>query len=183
MKNGDSHKILSTSFFDRPTLTVARELLGKFLVVRQEDGTEIAVMICETEAYDGPEDRASHAFRGKTKRTNVMFGAAGVWYIYLIYGMYWMLNIVTGPEAYPAAVLIRAVGDYTGPGKLTKALRIDKRFHEKPASRTTGLWIEDRGEQLQYEIKQTPRIGVDYAGPHWSQKEYRFLLVKKTNLY
>lgn len=172
--------ILPSSFFDRPTLLIARELLGKYLVIRREDGSEVASLIREVEAYDGPNDRASHAFRGRTERTDVMFGQAGIWYIYLIYGMYWMLNIVTGPEAYPAAILIRAVGDYDGPGKLTKALRIDKHFHKNPTSQETGLWIEDRGPlPSRYKIKKTPRIGVDYAGPTWSKKLYRFVLVEK----
>lgn len=173
-------QILPSSFFNRPTLVVAEELVGKFLVIQEADGREAAFMICEVEAYDGPEDRASHAFRGKTKRTNVMFGEAGFWYVYLIYGTYWMLNIVTGPEAYPAALLIRAAGEYDGPGKLTKALKIDKRFHEKLACKETGLWIEDRaedgGETRPLRVWKTPRVGVEYAGPIWSKKLYRFVL-------
>jgi DNA-3-methyladenine glycosylase len=133
-------------------------------------------MILEVEAYDGPLDQASHAFRGRTERTSIMFGPAGFWYIYLIYGMYWMLNIVTGPEDYPAAILIRTVGSYDGPGKLTKRLGIDKRFHQKRANKDTGLWIEDRGPlPSSFNIHTTPRIGVAYAGPIWSQKPYRFI--------
>lgn len=174
------NQILDSSFFDRPAPIVARELLGKFLVLSQADGTEVALMIQEVEAYDGPRDQASHAFRGRTERTNVMFGKAGFWYVYMIYGMYWMLNIVTGPDAYPAALLIRGVEGYNGPGKLTKALQITKRFNEKPARRETGLWIEDRGPLLSgYRIRRTPRIGIDYAGPIWSQKLYRFVLEKQ----
>lgn len=167
-------KILKSDFFNRPALVVAEEILGKFLVHNNE-GAETTLMITEVEAYDGFEDRASHAFRGKTKRNNVMFGKAGFWYVYFVYGMYDMLNIVTGPEDYPAAILIRAVGEYKGPGKLTKALRIDRRFNEKLAEKKTGLWIEDRGP-TKGKIKKTPRIGVKYAGEVWANKLYRFVL-------
>jgi len=99
-------KIISRDYFNRPTVDVARSLLGKFLV-RRLRGKTIAVMISETEAYDGPRDLASHASRGKTPRTSVMFGPAGRFYVYFTYGMHWMLNVVTGPKEYPAAVLIR----------------------------------------------------------------------------
>lgn len=167
-------KILKLDFFNRPTLVIAEEILGKFLV-HNDEGMETAFMITEVEAYDGFEDRASHAFRGRTKRNNVMFGKAGFWYVYFVYGMYDMLNIVTGPEDYPAAILIRAVGEHKGPGKLTKALRIDRRFNEKAAEKKTGLWIEDRGTQ-NGRIRRTPRIGVKYAGEVWANKLYRFVL-------
>src|SRR3989338_2229715 len=100
-------KILPQSFFDRPTLAVARALLGKFLVRRTGKKT-LEAMITEVEAYDGPEDRASHASRGITPRTKIMFGEAGRLYVYFTYGMHWMLNVVTGSRGYPAAVLIRA---------------------------------------------------------------------------
>ena len=94
-------KFLSPAFFNRPILEVAPDLLGKYLVCRRGK-TETALLVREVEAYDGPEDRACHACRGRTKRNDVMFGPPGYWYLYLIYGMYWMLNIVTGPEGYPA---------------------------------------------------------------------------------
>lgn len=177
-------KILNKAFFNRATLKVARELLGKFLVVKGK-----AYMITEVEAYDGPHDKASHAHKGKTARNEVMFGEAGYWYVYLVYGMYNMLNIVTGKKDYPAAVLIRGtrldstdksrqVEGVNGPGKLTKAFKIDKRFNKKKVERKTGLWIEDRGVKVKKsEIKRTPRIGVDYAGA-CAKKPYRFVLVK-----
>ncbi|MCL4437553.1 DNA-3-methyladenine glycosylase, partial [Patescibacteria group bacterium] len=117
-------KILNQNFFNRPTTKVAKELLGKFLVIRKGN-QKIALMIIETEAYDGPNDKASHASRGKTKRTEPMFGEAGNFYIYLIYGMYYLLNVVTGPKNYPAAVLIRGAEKIdknplklNGPGKI-----------------------------------------------------------------
>ena len=172
--------VMKQDFFNRPTLEVAEELLGKFLV-KQDGDVQTAFMIKEVEAYDGFEDLASHAHVGKTARNKIMFGPAGFWYVYLIYGMYWMLNIVTGPEDFPAAILIRTVGDFDGPGKLTKKMGIDKSFHEKIAVPETCLWIEDRSEEEKFpkfKIQKTPRIGVDYAGEIWSQKPYRFLIQK-----
>lgn len=170
-------KILGAAFFNRPTLIVAEELLGKFLVV-EKNGVENGFMISEVEAYHGFKDRASHAFRGRTKRNNVMFGEAGFWYVYFIYGMYNMLNIVTDLKNYPAAILIRSAGEYSGPGKLTKALGIDRTFNEKFAGKEQGLWIEDRGVEVEGKVKKTPRIGVAYAGKTWANKPYRFVLRK-----
>ncbi|MDP2629706.1 MAG: DNA-3-methyladenine glycosylase [Candidatus Harrisonbacteria bacterium] len=164
--------ILGQDFFSPSALRVAPDLLGKFLVSRK--GT---FLISETEAYDGPQDKASHASKGRTRRTEIMFGPSGHWYVYLIYGSYHMLNIVSDKDSYPSAVLIRGLSGYDGPGKLTKALGIDMSFNGKKASQASGLWIEDRGITIKKSnIIKTPRIGVDYAGPVWSQKHYRFLL-------
>ncbi len=169
-------KVLSKKFFNRSAPEVAENLIGKYLV-RKVRGKESASMITEVEAYEGHEDKASHASKGKTKRTEVMFGFAGVFYIYLVYGMYEMLNIVTGAKGYPSAVLIRGVKKINGPGRLTKNLNITRALHGKKAVRESGLWVEDRGEKISKNyIKKTPRIGVDYAGPVWSQKKYRFVL-------
>ena len=118
-------KSLFQDFFDRPTLEVAPDLLGKFLC-REVDGSILRLRITEVEAYDGPEDKACHAHRGKTPRNEIMFGPAGRWYVYLCYGMHWMLNAVTGPVDFPAAVLFRGCLEVTGPGRLTKALGIDR---------------------------------------------------------
>ena len=138
----------------------------------------MAFMITEVEAYDGPEDKACHAHRGKTERNAVMFGPAGVWCVYFCYGMHWMLNIVTGSVGYPAAVLIRGVEGFSGPGILTKHLHIDKRLTNKRADRSAGLWIENRGLVIPKErILRTRRVGVAYAGA-WSRKPYRFILSK-----
>ncbi len=162
-------------FFDRPVVDVAKDLLGKSLVGKI--GTqEIHLEINEVEAYDGPQDLACHGRFGKTKRTEPMFGPAGHFYVYFVYGVHWMLNIVTGPENYPAAVLIRGAGKFNGPAKLTKFLQIDKKFNSKLAAPETGLWIEDCGlVVLNKNIIATSRIGVEYAGPVWSKKLYRFL--------
>lgn len=168
--------VLPFAFFDRPVLAVAKDLLGKVLVRKRKGEGGVRGVITEVEAYDGPQDRASHAHRGKTARNAVMFGSAGHWYVYLVYGMHWMLNIVTGPEGYPAAVLIRGVMEIPGPGKLTHALGVDKTFNAKPAQEETGLWIEDRGIVVPRSIiRRTPRIGVEYAGPVWRRKLYRFI--------
>jgi DNA-3-methyladenine glycosylase len=166
-------RALGPVFFNRPTLEVTRDLLGKFLVRRIGQKT-IALMILETEAYDGWDDKASHASRGETKRNAPMFAGPGRWYVYFTYGMHWMLNAVTGPKGYPAAVLIRAAGKFDGPAKLTKALRITGVQNDKSISRATGLWIEDRGVIIpDSQVKKLPRVGVDYAGP-WAKKLYRF---------
>lgn len=190
--------ILTKKFFERSAVVVARNLIGKFLVClprhRRGHGKEIVLMITETEAYHGTKDLASHAARGLTPRNRPMFGPPGRWYVYFTYGMHWMLNVVTGKSGYPSAVLIRSViaparrsfsgggspaiagrGNLNGPAKLTKALYIDKKFNALPANRKTGLWIEDGGVCLKKsQIKTGPRIGVAYAGPIWSKKQYRF---------
>ena len=116
-----------------------------------------------------------------TDRTRVMFGPAGNWYVYFIYGMYWMLNIVTGEVGSPQAVLFRAAGDYTGPGKLCRELAIDKRLSGAVAEPASGLWIEDRGIIVpDGSILTTTRIGVDYAG-HWARRLLRFYI--RNNAY
>jgi len=173
-------KILEPSFFDRPALQVGRELIGKFLV-RTLGEREYAFAVTEVEIYDGFEDRASHAFRGKTARNEVMFGDAGHLYVYFVYGMHWMLNVVVGRKNYPAAILVRSVEGCEGPGKLTKALEIDKRLNGKIALPPSRLWFEDRGKIIRRRsIKRLPRVGVGYAGPVWSKKLHRFLLVEKS---
>ncbi len=188
-------KILPSVFFARDARVVARELLGKYLV-RRMNGKIERYRIVETEAYIGPHDKACHAYKGRTKRTEVMFGPAGRWYIYFVYGMHEMLNIVTGPEGYPAAVLIRGVEALPtphskshssvlqntridGPGRVTKKLGITRALNGKPASRVSGLWIEEGSERLPARaVKRTPRIGVAYAG-EWAAKLYRYILEPK----
>jgi len=178
--NSSMSKVLSQKFFNRNALKVAKELIGKYLVVKIKN-KEKAYMITEVEAYDGTEDKACHVYKGKTERNKVMFDSPGHWYVYFIYGMYWMLNIVTGPGEYPSAVLIRKVENLNGPGKLTRDLKIDGRVNSKPADKKTGLWIEDRGEIKQivngeWQIIQAPRVGVQYA-EEWANKPYRFILL------
>lgn len=171
-------QILPLSFFERDTLMVARDLLGTFLV-RQMGRERIAAMITETEAYTGPQDLACHATRGRTKRTEPLFGPPGHFYVYFVYGMHWMLNVVTREEGYPAAVLLRGVEGVSGPARLTRHFDIDRAFNTLPAAWETGLWLEDRGVIVPpCDIVRTARIGVGYAGA-WAKKPYRFVLRAK----
>lgn len=159
------------------TVALARGLIGKHLVRRFDDRREDARLIVETEAYDGERDLACHARVGRTARTDVMYAAGGVWYVYLCYGIHEMLNLVVGPEGWPAAVLIRGVEGASGPGRVTKALEIDRRFNRTPAFGAADLWIEDRGVRVPAAgVRATPRVGVDYAGPVWAAKRWRFTL-------
>lgn len=171
-------KILTQQFFMRPATEVARALLGKYLV-RRRGTAENAFRITEVEAYDGFLDTTSHAARGKTAGNAPMFARGGIFYVYLCYGMYWMLNVVTGEEGYPAAVLIRGVrGErgINGPGRVTRYLAIDKTFNNKKAIRKNYLWFEDRGFIVPPRaIKKTPRIGVG-GTEEWKQKPYRFFI-------
>jgi DNA-3-methyladenine glycosylase len=168
----DMRKKLRKDFFEQPTLFIAEKLLGKSLV---RNGKRF--MITETEAYDGFEDKASHASRGETSRNRVMFGEAGVWYVYFVYGIHSMLNIVTGTKGYPAAVLIRGIENISGPARLTKALGVDRSMNEQKAIPESGLWIEDNGIFVpKNKIKKTPRIGIVFAGEEWSKKPWRFVL-------
>lgn len=171
-----SRRILPEDFFVRPTRRAARELLGKYLVRRLSGGRTRASMITEVEAYDGWHDRASHAHRGRTERNAPMFERGGVWYVYFVYGMHWMLNAVTGAPGYPAAVLIRGLEWLPGPARLTRSLKIDRRLNGRPISRRSGLWIEDRGYRVPLSrIRRLPRVGVAYAG-EWANKPFRFML-------
>ena len=172
-------RVLPRSYFNRPTLTVARSLIGKYLV-RVIDGRILAGKIVEVEAYVGPEDKACHASKGRTQRTDVMFGPGGVAYVYLIYGMYHCLNVVTEREEFPSAVLIRAIeidGELIdGPGRLCRALEIDRRLNRVDLTTGESLWFEDRGEVLgRGTVGAYPRIGVNYAGK-WAEKLWRFRL-------
>lgn len=172
-------KVLTQKFFSRPTLDVAEDLLGKFLV-REIRRKKIEAMITEVEAYDGFDDRASHASRGMTPRNKPMFGSPGVWYVYFVYGMHHMLNIVTREEKFPAAVLIRSVESVSGPGRVTKHFQITRVFNKQPATKKSGLWIEDRGTIIPKDaINRTPRIGVQYAGEEWVGKPWRFVYQPK----
>lgn len=161
----------------KKTVAFARWLLGKQLVRRHADGRVEARMIVETEAYDGERDRACHARAGRTKRTEVMYAAGGVWYVYLCYGVHEMLNLVVGPQDWPAAVLIRGVGAASGPGRVTKALQIGRELNGVEATRAAGgLWLEDHGVRVpRSAVTAAPRVGVDYAGPVWAGKRWRFI--------
>lgn len=177
-----SYKILSDKYFGRSTLHVARSLLGKYLVRKRRRGT-IAGRIIEVEAYVGPRDLACHASKGRTERTDVLFGPPGLSYVYLIYGMYHCLNVVTEREEFPAAVLIRAIEvDGTlidGPGRLCRALEIDRSLNRIDMTSGRELWFENRGRRVaRSDIGTFPRIGVNYAGI-WAKKPWRFRLLDR----
>lgn len=165
---------IPSSFFQQEVSLVAPQLLGKTLVRQFEDGTLKRFMITETEAYRGRDDRACHAHKGKTERTTIMFGEGGKVYVYLIYGMYWLLNIVTGPENDASAVLIRGIKGISGPGRLGKALKLDKSFYGEDLSTSTRIWIEESAVKPSY--NSTPRVGIDYAGEPWVSIPWRFLI-------
>lgn len=165
---------LQSSFFQRDVLTVAPELLGKILVRQFGDGTIKHFEITETEAYSGNGDLACHASKGKTPRTEVMFRNGGLVYVYLIYGMHWMLNFVTGKENDAAAVLIRGIEGISGPGRVGKALQLDKSFYGESLFTSERIWIED-AETVENYIT-SPRIGINYAGEPWISKPWRFLM-------
>ncbi|MBR4578463.1 MAG: DNA-3-methyladenine glycosylase [Oscillospiraceae bacterium] len=169
------HRVLTPSFFARECPEVSADLIGKWLCRRLEDGRILRLQITETEAYCGESDTACHAHRGRTRRTEVLYGPAGVLYVYLCYGIHWMLNIVTGEPEHPQAVLIRACRDAQGPGRLTKALSLTGEFDRmKLSDDTAPLWLEDDG--LSYACTSAPRVGIAYASPEDQARNWRFIL-------
>jgi DNA-3-methyladenine glycosylase len=170
-----SGKRLSKEFFIRDVLDVAPDLIGKSMVIRLPDGTFGRFQVTEVEAYRGAEDKACHACKGRTRRTEIMFHEGGRLYIYLVYGMYWMLNVVTGRENIPQAVLIRGVENYSGPGKITKSFEIDRTFYGENLEISERIWFEDAGV---FPIFKTgPRIGIDYAGEYWKSRPWRYYII------
>ena len=173
-----THKI-TRDFYARGTLTVARELIGMQLV-RAEKGTIRRGRIVETEAYKGPRDLAAHSSRGRTLRTEVMFGPPGYAYVYFIYGFWYCLNIVTATEGVPHAVLVRAlepvsgIDDKTrGPGLLCRAMHIDKHLNGADLC-GSALWLERPAAPARPpRIARSERIGVEYAG-EWARRPWRF---------
>lgn len=175
---------LQRTFYDRDPILVAKELLGKY-IVHVINGRSLIGKIVEVEAYLGPHDLAAHSAKGLTPRTRVMFGPPGHVYVYLIYGIYHCMNVVTQAEGYASAVLLRALepiqnidNKTKGPGLLCKALHIDKRFNGHDLQ-SKDLYIAE-GEQEKFSIIKRPRIGVDYA-KHWARRCLRFYI--KNNPY
>src|ERR1035437_443257 len=168
---------LTTDFYKQDAITIAEKLLGKILVRILDDGSIARYIITETEAYFGEEDLACHARKGRTKRTDIMYSTGGYLYVYLIYGMYWMLNIVTGVENHPEAVLIRGINDIIGSGKVGRELKIDKSFYGEDLTDSNRIWLEDAPDVTNFHT--APRIGIDYAGVKWKDKQWRFILYKQ----
>ncbi len=169
MKN----KRLTKDFFIREVLDVAPELLGKELIRKYEDGSVRKFIITETEAYRGFEDLACHASKGRTRRSEIMFRTGGNVYVYLIYGMYWMLNFVTGGEGDPSAVLIRGLEGISGPGRVGRELLLDQSFYGECLETSERIWLEESGIALPY--RKVPRVGIHYAGEPWVSKPWRFV--------
>jgi DNA-3-methyladenine glycosylase len=167
-------KRLPGDFYTRDVLEVAPEMIGKLLVIALPDGRFGRYRVSEVEAYRGSQDEACHAFKGKTARTDIMFHEGGRLYVYFIYGMYWMLNVVTGGKNTPQAILIRRVENYNGPGKLTKALGIDGSFYGEDLMISERIWFEDDG--ISPAFKTGPRIGINYAGEYWKTRPWRYFI-------
>ena len=167
-------KRVTAAFFQRDVLQVAPELIGKILVRRFTNQIEKRYRITEVEAYRGTEDLACHASKGKTARTQIMFGEGGYIYVYLIYGMYWMLNFVTGLENDASAILIRGIENVSGPGRVGKELQLDKSFYGEDLSSSMRMWIEDTEKKTTFST--TPRVGIHYAGEPWVSKPWRFII-------
>ena len=165
--------ILGREYFSAPATTLAKDLVGKMLCRRTENGI-IKARIVETECYFGEEDTACHAHKGKTERTKPMYEIGGITYVYLCYGIHSLLNIVTGDEGHPEAVLIRGVEGAVGPGRATKFLGITLNDNALPLSEDSGIWIEDDGSKSP-KIQRTARIGIDYASKRDRERKWRFI--------
>ena len=184
-------KHLSRQFYLKPPLVIAKELLGRHLI-HQIGRKKYIGKIVETEAYPGPQDLASHARHNKiTPRNLAEYMIGGHIYIYLVYGMYWQLNISTGPSGRPECVLIRAIEPIekacaptcptNGPGKLCNYLKINQHHYGLDLVTSQKIWLESGEKILTKNIVAAKRIGIDYAGPHWANKKWRFYI--KNNSY
>ena len=160
-------------FYLADAVTVARQLPGMELIMASGE-KYLRYVITETEAYLGDGDRACHASRGRTRRTEPMYLEGGHLYIYFVYGMHWMLNVVTGPADHPQAVLIRGVSQYQGPGRVTKGLGVDGSFNREDLASSGRIWIESTGARP--ELIAGPRVGINYAGEPWISNPWRFII-------
>ena len=172
-------KIIELSFYrEKQADILFKELLGKLLCHRTADGV-IRRRIIETECYLGETDTACHAHKGRTARTDVMYKSGGVAYVYLCYGIHSLLNIVTGDEGSPQAVLIRGVEGASGPGRVAKAMQISLSDNRLPFTPESGIWLEDDGFRIaEKDIALTPRVGIDYAESRDRERLWRAVLHK-----
>lgn len=166
---------IDPAFYTLPAPDMARALLGKLLCRRLEDGRILRLRITETEAYYGEEDSACHAHRGRTKRTETLYQEGGVAYVYLCYGIHELFNIVSGKKDFPEACLIRGVEGYMGPGRLTKALSIDRSLNGTDLKASDRIWLEDDGFTPAYQAG--PRIGIGYATKEDQERAWRFTVL------
>ena len=162
--------------YRKDAVTLAPELLGK-LLCRKTGKQILKLRITETEAYYGEADTACHAHKGRTERTSIMYEDGGRAYIYLCYGVHWLFNVVSGKKDFPEAVLIRGIEGFSGPGKLTKQLRIDKSLNGENLIESERLWIEDDGSRPSFQTSK--RIGIDYASEQDKNRLWRFILNRK----
>ena len=163
---------LNREYYMKDVLDVAPSLPGKYVCIVRSQGITERYMITEVEAYRGEEDEACHASRGRTPRNEIMYHRGGFIYMYFIYGMYWMFNIVTAEEGIPQAVLIRGITGFNGPGKLTRHLGLDGSFYGEDICGSARIWIEDHGKTV--DIEKGKRIGIHYAGSYWRDIEWRY---------
>jgi len=170
------NRVLRNYFIENDTLSIAKGLIGKTLVRDFGNGEILKSKIIETEAYIGEQDLACHASKGKTERNKIMYEDGGLVYVYLIYGLYWMLNFVTEKADRPEAVLIRGIEDCSGPGRIGRLLKLDRSFYGENLETSTRIWIED--SITRSKIIATPRIGIDYSGEIWKNKPWRFVAEK-----
>ena len=166
--------ILGAEFFARPATELAPLLLGKLLCRRLPDGTVLRRRITETECYFGEEDTACHAHKGRTKRTETLYMTGGITYVYLCYGIHSLLNVVTGEEGHPEAVLIRGIEGASGPGRVTRALGITTAENCTPLCPQFDIWVEDDGAPCPL-FKALPRVGIDYAEKADREQLWRYI--------
>ena len=174
-----SGNLFPDEFFHQSAIDVAPKLLGASLCFKNNDGLIKKLIICETEAYHGTDDLASHASRGKNQRNQLMFGPSNIWYLYLCYGVHWMLNLVTDREGTPSAVFFRATVEVDGPGRLTKKLGLNGNFSGLANHPSSRLWLE-KPLTDGLPIHMGPRIGISSAGPIWREVPHRFWFSKTT---
>lgn len=167
---------LNEEFFKRDALEVAPDLIGKIIARKLDNGTILRERIAETEVYRGEEDLGCHASKGRTKRTELLYGESGIIYVYLCYGMHWLMNVITGEREQPQGVLFRCGTMKNGPAKLTKHLQIDGSFNGEKICGNDRVWIEDDGYRP--EITTAPRVGIDYAGEYWKNVKWRYIAEK-----
>lgn len=166
---------VESDFFKADALEIAPKLLGMQLVRQFDNQVQLVLDINEIEVYRGEEDLSCHASKGRTQRTEVMYHEGGRVYVYLIYGMYWLLNITTGPINHPQAILIRGTQQFSGPGRIGKALQLDKTFYGEDICKSDRLWILS-GTNAQHNFETRPRVGIDYAGEYWANVPWRYVL-------
>ena len=166
---------LRTGFYQRDPLEIAPCILGKTLVRVLDTGQILRIPITEVEVYRGEEDKACHACRGRTTRNAVMYGPGGHIYMYFIYGVHWMLNIVTGESGNPSALLVRGIGDIRGPGRVTRHLGLDGSFYGEDLCSSTRIWLENAAGIDSFSTG--PRVGIHYAGEPWVSMPWRYITI------